>query len=79
MSMTYGHPIAAIATYHPLPQRMWAGLKEAWAEWRAASLHRARLKVLQGLSDATLHDIGLAEQVPARDTLSLLDYERARW
>ena len=79
MSMSYSQPIQAIATFHPLPRRMWRELKLIWAEWRAASLQRARLKALARLGEATLHDIGLAEQVPPQPTLSALDYERGRW
>lgn len=79
MSMSYGQPIRAIATFQPLPRRLWADLKQLWADWRAARLQRARLKALCGLSEQTLHDIGLADQRPACQTLSLLDYERGRW
>ena len=70
---------AITATYRPLPQRLWLDLKAAWIEWRAAALQRAQLRALRGLSEATLHDIGMADQVRQQNTLSLLDYERGRW
>jgi hypothetical protein len=37
------------------------------------------MRALEGLSDATLRDLGLAERAMKRPTLSALDYERSRW
>lgn len=67
-------------------------LLRRWGQdWRAAlrahlQAHRERTRLraewrsLQGLSDATLRDIGLGDRQPAPGyTLGVMDHERGRW
>lgn len=73
-----------VATRRPLPLRWWEDLQaRAHALWRAHRAHaqlRAERRSLQGLSDATLRDIGLADrQVDPAYTLGVMDHERGRW
>ena len=88
MNTTTCHPAIASAiilrTPRALPQRLWLWLQEYAAAWRAQARARmqlrAQLRSLQGLSDGTLRDIGMAERMPYQPhTLGLLDYERGRW
>jgi uncharacterized protein YjiS (DUF1127 family) len=68
-----------LPTQSPLLQR-WAGhLNAAWQSWRTRARLNDELRALDGLSDGTLRDIGLAERVLQQPTLSVLDYERGRW
>jgi hypothetical protein len=65
----------------PQPQAAW---RRWWADallrWRERALARAQWRALQGLSDAALRDIGLAEKGrPRLERNSLADYERPRW
>ncbi len=47
---------------------------------RARSAERAQWRALRHLSERTLRDIGVADQMPPQpETLSALDYERGRW
>ena len=67
-------------TQRPLWARLWRCMQAVAASWRAAAYERQCLRALQGLSDETLRDIGMAERLPSRSqTLGLLDYERGRW
>lgn len=88
MNTTSCHSVIASAiilrTPRALPQRLWLWLQEHAAAWRAQARERrqlrAQLRSLQGLSDSTLRDIGMAERMPYQpQTLGLLDYERGRW
>ena len=57
-----------------------APLQAAVASWQAAAYQRHCQRALQGLSEETLRDIGMAERLPSQpQTLGLLDYERGRW
>lgn len=77
-------PAPAIPTQRGWLQRGWAGLQAAWRRGIQDHRDRARLRAewrsLQGLSDATLRDIGLAERQPwPSHSLGLRDVERNRW
>ena len=77
-------PAIVLPTQLPLRARLsshfWLDVQAAVASWRAAAHQRQCLRALQGLSDATLRDIGMAERLPPRpQTLGLLDCERGRW
>lgn len=67
-------------TQRPLWARLGLGLQAAVASWQAAAYQRHCQRALQGLSEETLRDIGMAERLPSQpQTLGLLDYERGRW
>jgi uncharacterized protein YjiS (DUF1127 family) len=73
-----------LATRQSLPLRWWGDLKAQtaglWQAHRARAQLRAERRSLQGLSDATLRDIGLADrQIDPAYTLGVLDHERGRW
>ena len=71
--------VTSIPSARPVFQR-WAGsLINAWKAWRAQVILDREMRALEGLSDATLRDLGLAERAMKRPTLSGLDYERSRW
>ena len=54
------YPGTPIPTVRP-PLRRWAeDLAHAWASLRAAHAKRRSLRALEGLSEHTLHDIGMA-------------------
>ena len=73
-------PAPILRTQRPLWERLWLGLQDHRAAWRAAAFERRSHQALQGLSDETLRDIGMAERLPQRpQTLGLMDYERGRW
>ena len=73
-------PAPALRTQRPIWERLWLDLRAEWSAWRAAVFERQCHLALQGLSDETLRDIGMAERLPSRpQTLGLLDYERGRW
>lgn len=59
MSVTL-YPGTPIPTRRPLAARLVADLKLAWQAWREARAKRRRLRVLEGLSEHTLRDIGMA-------------------
>ena len=76
--------VTVLHTQRPLWARLWShfwiDVQAVVASWRAAAHQRQCLRALQGLSDETLRDIGMAERLPSRSqTLGLLDYERGRW
>ena len=60
-------------------QRLQWRLAGTWAAWRRQSRLHAELRALEGLSDATLRDIGLSDRVLQQPGLSALAYERGRW
>ena len=68
-----------LPTRRPLLQRWRNSLGEIWAAWRQQARRHAEMRSLEGLSDATLRDIGLAERVFQQPTRSSIDYERGRW
>ena len=75
---------AIVATHRPLLLRWWqdlhAAAQAAWQAHREKAQLRAEWRSLQGLSDATLRDIGMADrQVEPRYTLGVQDHERGRW
>ena len=80
-------PSVVVPTQRPMWQRGWDDLS-AWLLGGVARLRQtlgqqarrqARHRTLQGLSDATLRDIGMADGLPPRQpSLTLLDYERGR-
>lgn len=71
---------AQAPTQRPLWARVVLGLQAAVASWQAAAYQRHCQRALQGLSEETLRDIGMAERLPSQpQTLGLLDYERGRW
>ena len=73
-------PSLPLPTQRPLWQRAWLDVQSAWQSWQAAAYQRQCQRALQGLSEETLRDIGMAERLPPRpQTLGLLDYERGRW
>ena len=73
-------PVTRLPTQRPLLARLWLDLQSVIASWQAAAHQRQCLRALQGLSDETLRDIGMAERLPPQpQTLGLLDYERGRW
>ena len=77
---TICHPTASLATARPWWQREWLEALAAVQRWSQRSRERAALRALEGLSEHTLRDIGLAERLPSRSaTLGLMDYERGRW
>lgn len=54
------YPGTPIPTVRP-PLRRWAeDLAQAWARYRAGRAKQRRLRTLEGLSEHTLRDIGLA-------------------
>jgi uncharacterized protein YjiS (DUF1127 family) len=83
MSTTCCTP-AVVATHRPLALPGWHAFIERLQRFNQARREQARLRAewrsLQGLSDSTLRDIGLAERIPEpRYTLGMLDHERGRW
>ena len=76
---------ATVLPTRPLPLvRWWRALREAAhaaaQAYRDRAQRRAEWRSLQGLSDATLRDIGLADrQAEPGYTLGVLDHERGRW
>jgi hypothetical protein len=68
-----------VSAQSPLLSRWASAIGAAWQDWRAKSRMYSELRALEGLSDGTLRDIGLAERVLQQPTLSALDYERGRW
>ncbi len=73
-----------VATQGPLLLRWWqdlhAAVRAAWLAQRAKARLRAEWRSLQGLSDATLRDIGMADrQIEPHYTLGVQDHERGRW
>lgn len=68
-----------LPTRRPLLQRWWLWLGQMSMAWRARTRLNAELRALQGLSDATLRDIGMAERVVRQPALSATDYERGIW
>lgn len=80
MNTTVCCPLPVVPTARPWWQAFWMDLQDALRAWRASQLERLTLRSLQGLSDHTLRDIGMAERLPAMPTtLGLMDYERGRW
>ena len=69
----------------PLPLLRWSrdlrdAARAAVQAYRDRARRRAEWRSLQGLSDATLRDIGLADrQMDPPYTLGVLDHERGRW
>jgi hypothetical protein len=61
-------------------QREWLDALSFVQRWKQRSRERAEWRALEGLSEQTRRDIGLAERLPSHPpTLGLLDYERGRW
>lgn len=60
-----------LRTHRPWHQRLWAALAARWIGWRRAAEHRDAVNSLRELSDSTLRDIGLAEQMPPRRSQAL--------
>ena len=55
-------------------------LVEAMQAWRTAVQQQRRLRALQGLSERTRRDIGLADEWPQPPGgVTLADHERMRW
>jgi uncharacterized protein YjiS (DUF1127 family) len=54
-------------------------LSAAGRHWHAARRLHAEQRALEGLPDATLRDIGLAERGRAEPTLNRFDWERGGW
>jgi hypothetical protein len=84
MNATACCPPPPVAAVLPWWQQMGLDLREdlrqAFCAWQAARHERLAWRAMQGLSDHTLRDIGMAERLPPQSvTLSLLDYERSRW
>jgi uncharacterized protein YjiS (DUF1127 family) len=74
------YPPVVLPTQRPLLQRWLADLTEGWEAWRARAAESRALRAMEGLSDETLRDIGMAERLPPQPvSLGLLDYERGRW
>jgi len=77
---TVCYPTVCLSTARPWWQREWLAALAAVRRWSQRSRERAALRALEGLSEHTLRDIGLAERLPSRPaTLGLMDYERGRW
>ena len=81
---TVSCPAVIVPTRSPLWQRAWddlsGGLLALVADVREQARRHARQRSLQGLSEETLRDIGLADSLPPRQpTVNVLDYERGRW
>ena len=71
------YPGTPIPTRLPLWRRWAFDIAEAWRASRQAALQRQRLRALEGLSDATLRDIGVADLMPPRRcTLAMTDFLR---
>ena len=73
-----------VATHRPLLLRWWQDLRAAaqaaWRVQRENARLRAEWRSLQGLSDATLRDIGMADrQADPGYSLGVMDHERGRW
>ena len=85
MSTTCTYPPASPAavvtpTFRPLWQRLWLAAAATVAAWRHAARQRAEWRALEGLSDETLRDIGMAERLlPRQPTLPWVDVDRGRW
>ena len=62
MSTTH-YPGTPIPTRSAMWRRAIADMSQAWAAWRAGVAKRRRLRALDGLSEHTLRDIGMAECV----------------
>jgi uncharacterized protein YjiS (DUF1127 family) len=68
-------PAPSAARWRP-PRGLTAWWQQ-WEKWQEQTASQRRLRALQGLSDATLRDIGLADQMPPRrEPFSMLDFER---
>lgn len=77
---TASHPACVIPTRQPPCVRWRLDMAAAWQAWRAQRAAQAGWRALEGLSDSTLRDIGLAERLPYRPpTLGTHDLERGRW
>jgi uncharacterized protein YjiS (DUF1127 family) len=59
MSVTL-YPGTPIPTRRPLWRRLAQDLALGWLAWREARARQHRLRALQGLSEHTLRDIGMA-------------------
>ena len=59
MSVTL-YPGTPIPTRSPLWRRVLGDLAETWLRWREQQAQRRRLRALEGLSEHTLRDIGMA-------------------
>jgi len=68
-----------IRLHRPMWSRVWTGMVETWAAWRAAAKDRAELRALAALDRHVLRDVGLEDRVPPRHLPSWHDVERARW
>lgn len=72
-----------VPTQRPLAERWLDDVKvqidRAWRRWKAVRRLHAEQRALQGLSDATLRDIGLAELRYDDPMLGRFDWERGRW
>ena len=84
MNTTVCCPLPAGPTTHPWWHELWvdfrADLRADLRAWQASRMERLTLRALQGLSQHTLRDLGMAERLPHKPTtLGLMEYERARW
>jgi hypothetical protein len=83
--MTTLNPCCAVIvpTRRPLAERWLDELKEqlglAWRRWSEVRRLHAEQCALDGLSDSTLRDIGMAERRYDNPTLNRADWERGRW
>jgi uncharacterized protein YjiS (DUF1127 family) len=60
MMNTMPYPGTPIPTVRPRWRRWAEDLALAWASYRSARAARRRMRALEGLSEHTLHDIGMA-------------------
>jgi hypothetical protein len=73
-------PLPALPTARPWWQSLLLDLESELSDWKARRVERLTARALQGLSQHTLRDIGMAERVLGRTTsTSLVDCERGRW
>jgi hypothetical protein len=83
--MTTLNPCCAVIvpTQRPLAERWLDDVKTqvglAWRRWNEVRRLHAEQRALEGLSDSTLRDIGMAERGYRSPTLQGLDWERGRW
>ena len=74
-------PHALVISSHRWPwRRVLKLLGDAMQAWGTAVQQQRRLRALQGLSERTRRDIGVADEWPQPPGgVTLADYERMRW
>ncbi len=73
-------PPPALPTARPWWQSLLLDLESELSDWKARRVERLTARALQGLSQHTLRDIGMADRVPDRTSSpGLNEYERSRW